>query len=454
MPAELQRIVNRALEKDPALRYQSAAGLAADLRRLQHDSTASARSTPGSGRPARRRGLLIFGSLAALLLIVAGVWWLRTRDNAEIGLRPADTPSALSGLKIAVLPFANAGGDPQERYFSEGLTGEIVTELSRYGELAVMPCRSGPCEGDDADAREIGREIGVRYVLQGRVQSSPERIRVNVQLFDGRDGRSVWANTFESERIARDLFDLQDELTQQVIGEIAGSYGALARAELPGARRKPPASLDSRDCVFRAYDYLQNHTEETHLAARDCLERVIEAEPDYVEGLAWLAYLYADQFHHRWNEPDGKYDSRERALQFAERAVSLDDSNQMAHAHLGLAAVFSGDDERGIAEMRRAVEINPNNPIVLTLLANYLALRGEIETAVSMANRAIELVPYPPVWVDFPLFVDHYAHGRYEQALVHSKAGLIGSGDFREPLFLAATLGQLGRVDEAAPALN
>ena len=453
VPAQLERIVNKMLEKDPALRYQSAAGLVADLRRLQRDSTTSSHAVPAAGRPTPRRRLFALGTVIVVVSIAAGIWLTRDKTAADIESRPGDGPSVVSSLKIAVLPFVNAGGDPQQRYFSEGLMGEIVTELSRYGELAVMPCRSGPCEGEDADAREIGREIGVRYVLQGRVQSSPERIRVNVQLFDGRDGRSVWGNTFGSDRAARDLFDLQDELTQQVVAEIAGSYGALARAELPTARRKPPASLESRDCVFRAYDYLQNHSPETHLAARDCLERVIEAEPDYVEGLAWLAYLYVDQFHHRWNEPDGEYDSRVRALRVAERAVSLDDSNQLAHAYLGLAALFSGDDERGIAEMRRAVELNPINPVVLTLLANYLALREEFDTAVAMARRAIELVPYPPPWIDFPLFVDHYAHGRYEQALVHAKGGLFGAEDFREPVSLAATLGQLGRTEEAAPVL-
>jgi len=381
VPAELERIVNKTLEKDPTLRYQNAAGLVADLRRLQRDSPTSSHAVPVAGRPTTRRGLFALGTVIVAVSIAAGIWLTRDKTTPDIESRPGDGPSVVSSLKIAVLPFVNAGGDPQQRYFSEGLTGEIVTELSRYDELAVMPCRSGPCEGEDADAREIGSEIGVRYVLQGRVQSSPERIRVNVQLFDGRDGRSVWANTFDSERTARDLFDLQDELTQQVVGEIAGSYGALARAELPNARRKPPASLDSRDCVFRAYDYLQNHSPETHLSARDCLERVVEAEPDYVEGLAWLAYLYVDQFHHRWNEPDGEYDSRARALRVAERAVSLDDSNQLAHAYLGMAALFSGDDERGIAEMRRAVELNPINPIVLTLLANYLALREELDKA-------------------------------------------------------------------------
>jgi TolB-like protein len=455
IPAALERIVNRALEKDPTLRYQSAAGLVADLRRLRRDSTSAAPAAQVTSPPTPRRGLLALGAVVVLLLIAGGIWKMRTSGTTEVGSRPPGAGSVISGLKIAVLPFVNASGDPQQRYFSEGLTSEIVTELSRYGELAVLPCRSGPCEGEDADVREVGREMEVRYVLQGRVQSSPDRIRVNVQLFDGRDGRSVWGNTFESERTARDLFDLQDELTQQVVNEIAGSYGALARAELPSARSKPPASLDSHDCVFRAYDYLQTHTPETHLAARECLERVVEAEPDYVDGLALLAYLYADQFHHRWNEPEGEYDSLVRALRVGERAVSLDDGNQLAHAYLGLAALFAGDSERGIAEMHRAVELHPHNPIVMHLLSSYLAVRGEFETAVPMARRAIDLDPHPPEYADFPLFVDHYVHGRYEQALVHSKGGVFANDtDFREPMLLAATLGQLGGVDEATSALD
>ena len=104
-----------------------------------------------------------------------------------------------------------------------------------------------------------------------------------------------------------DLFALQDELTQRVVNEIAGSYGALTRAKLSEARRKPPASLDSYDCVLRAYEYLHVHVAEKHLAARDCMERVVEADPDYADGHAWLGYLYADQFHHRWNDRPEEY---------------------------------------------------------------------------------------------------------------------------------------------------
>jgi TolB-like protein len=451
---ELQRIVNKALEKVPALRYQTAADLAADLRRLRRDSTTSVHTPSRAARPGGRQALLWTVALVALLLIVGVVWQVRRASTTAGTPAPTDAASTIAGPTIAVLPFVNASGDPDRRYFSDGLTDDIVTELSRYGELSVMVCRSGPCERGEADAREIGKSLGVRYVLQGRVQSAPQNIRVSVQLSSGADGRSIWGDNYERNMTARDLFDLQDDLTRQVVSAIAGSTGALARAELPGARRKPPANLDSYDCILRVYQYLKHHFPENHLAARDCLERVVEAEPDYVDGLAWLSYLFTDEFHHRWNEPEGEYDSRARALEFAERAVRLDDGNQLAHAYLGLALVYVGDRDRGIAEMRRAVDLHPNNAHLLTMMSNKLASQGDFEHAVPMAMKAIALTPNPPEYIDLALFLDHYFHGRYEEALALSRAGVIGGPDFREPLFLAATYGQLARIEEALPVLE
>ena len=265
-----------------------------------------------------------------------------------------------------MLPFANASGDPEQRYFSDGLTSDIVTELSRYGELAVMPCRAGPCEGSDADAREIGESLGVRYVLQGRVQSTSERIRVSVQLSDGRDGRSVWGRwSFESERTARDLFDLQDDLTRQVVNEIAGAYGvAGSRGAAQRAAQAPSEHLEQlRLCPPSLRIPAGSHRRESTWRHATCLEQVVEAEPDYVDGLAWLAYLYV----RRVPSPLERARRRvrfagARATVRATRGVARRRQPTGARVSGDGGACYSGDSERGIAELRRAVELNPNNP--------------------------------------------------------------------------------------------
>jgi adenylate cyclase len=251
----------------------------------------------------------------------------------------------------------------------------------------------------------------------------------------------------------QDQFELQDELAQQVVSAIAGSYGALTRAALPGARRKPPASLDSYDCVLRAYEYLQVHTAENHLAARDCLEGVIEADPDYVDGLAWLSYLYAEEYHHRRNERTDEYDALDRALELAEKAVGLDTANHVAHGTLSLVLFFRGEYERATIEGYRTIELSPNNALWLLLIGTYLAQQEDFEHGLPMVRKAIALTPHPPGWITMPFFYDDYRHGRYELALDEAR-GMDGGGDFRAPLFVAAAYGQLGRPDAAGPALD
>jgi len=398
----------------------------------------------------------------AVLVLVAVLTVFVLRRSAQRDATPAATTSdahvderagqvTSSGPSIAVLPFTNASGDPDQEYFSDGLTEDIITELSRYRELSVFARRSTD-RYEGIDVREIGAMLEARYVLQGSVRKVGQRIRVSVQLSDAVDGRSVWGTNYERVLTARDLFELQDELTQQVVNAIAGSYGALTRAELPGARRKPPASLDSYDCVLRTYEYLHVHTAENHLAARDCLEGVVGADPDYAEGWAWLAYLYADQYHHRWNERPEEYDPLDRALQFAEQAVRLDPANHVAHGALALTYFLRGDPERGKIEAYQTVDLNPNNALWLALLGNYLSGQEDFEHSVPMVRKAIALNPHPPPWITTTFFLDHYVHGRYEAAL--TEANRIGLHDFRTPLFIASVYGQLGRPDDAKQALD
>ncbi len=465
VPAGLEHIVNKALEKDPALRYQSAADLCADLKRLRRDSSADrvvVAASPvaaGSGR----RWLWVSGAVIALLAVVLTATVMQkttardappTATTAGTGVDAGAGQASSRGPSIAVLPLANASGDPDQEYFSDGLTEDIVTELAHYRELSVIAHSStARFKGSDLDLREIGASLGARYVLRGSVGKTAQRIRVRVQLSDANDGRLVWGENYERDLTAHDLFELQDELTQQVVNAIAGSYGALARAGIPGARRKPPASLDSYDCVLRAYEYLQVHTAENHLSARNCLEGVVEADPDYVDGMAWLAYLYAEEYHHRWNARTDQYDALDRALELGQRAVQLDTSNHVAHGALSLIHFFRGEYDQAMMEGQRTINLSPNNALWLALIGTYFAQREDFEHGLPMVRKSIVLNPYPQPWIEMAFFYDHYQHGRYEQALALAKKIDLG-GDFREPLFVAAAYGELGRPDEAGPALN
>ncbi len=465
VPEELERILNKALEKDPALRYQSAAGLCADLKRLRRDSSAdsSAVTPPAVGAGSGRRWVWVSGAVVALLVV--GLAAVGLQRSAQRGATPAAPTSSgpgdaspgqvLSrGPSIAVLPFTNASGDADQEYFSDGLTEDIITELSHYRELSVIAhSATARYKGTDVGTREIGASLGASYVLKGSVRKAEQQIRVSVQLSDSSDGRLVWGTNYDRGLTARGLFELQDELTQQVVSEIAGFYGALTRAGLPGVRRKPPSSLDSYDCVLRTYEYLQVHTPENHLAARDCLEGVVEADPNYADGQAWLAYLYADSHHHRWNERPAEDDALGRALALAEEAVRLDEANHVAHGALALTHFFRGENERGRIEAYRTIDLSPNNAIWLAMLGFYLTVNEDFERALPMARRAMELTPHPPSWWRWAFFLDHYHQGRYEDALAEV-VDANWESDFREPLYVAAAYGQLGRHDDAKPALD
>jgi non-specific serine/threonine protein kinase len=467
LPRHLGRIIRRCLAKDPNRRYQTALDLRNELEELKAEVDSGAAPSATTARPdavgSGRRWVWALGAVIALLVVILGATVLRRSAEREAphgttvpaaGVVLGEHRSSSRGPKIAVLPFADAGGDPDQEYFGDGLTGDIITELSRYRELAVLAHSStARYKGGEVDVREVGSDLDARYVLQGSVSKTGERIRIRVQLSDTSDGRMVWGTNYERVLTARDLFELQDELTQQVVNAIAGSYGALARAELPRARRKAPASLDSYDCVLRTYEYLQVHSPANHLAARRCLEQVVESDPDYAAGKAWLAYLYAEEHHHRWNERPAEYDALDRALALAEEAVRVDDASHVSHGALMLTHFLRGENERGRIEAFRTIELSPNDALWLALTGTYLAQLEDFENGVPMVRKAIALSPHPPPWYGMAAFYDHYHHGRYEEALAEAKR-LNWEGDFREPLFVAATYGQLGQPGNARQSLD
>jgi pentatricopeptide repeat protein len=403
VPEKLQRIVDKALEKDPALRYQSAAGLRADLRRLQRDVAGDRDQL--IYRPERAPKIRSIAAItgAALILAVAGLLYWQSREEGDAPAFPEPATTLSKGPSIAVLPFVNASGDPEQDYFATGLAQEIITELTRYPDLNVVARYAAfRYEGDPADLGRIREALGgVRYVLRGNVARAGDTIRLTADLSDTRDGSQLWGESYTRDLTATGFFALQDELTNQVVGAITSSYGPISRAGLAEARRKPPGSLDSYDCVLRAYQYLNIHESPQHLAARDCLERAVERDADYADAWAWLAYTYAEEQRHQWNVRPG-YDALERALEAANRGLEVDATNQVA---------------RAAPMMRRALELNPN----------------------------------PPPWYYMAIFWDHYNHGRYEEALKHA---LYDETAYRDFVYRAACLARLGRPEEARRALE
>jgi len=452
VPTLVDAAVMKALSKLPADRFATATEFAEAL--TQPTPRASV-PVAVKERPRRASWRMATMLVTAIFLVAAG--WFVIGRRATVSSAPAAAgPEAPRGPSIAVLPFSNESG-PDQEYFSVGLTEGIITELSRYRELAVIAhfaTADFKKVNADADLAEIGATLKARYVLQGSVFRQGDRIRINVRLSDAVENRSVWGNSYERDLTVQDLFAIQDDLTQQVVSAIAGTYGAVARAGLSALRGKAPSSLRSYDCVLRTYDYLQNHTTENHALARECLEKVVEAEPDYAEGLAWLGYIYAEEYHHRRNERLDEYDALDRALELGLEAIRLDGASHVAHGTFSLTYYFRGDYERARVENRRAIELAPNNAMWLVILGLYHIQREEFEEGVPMVNRAIELfTPHPPGWVRMGTFLDHYAHERYEEALAEVQATELGE-DLRGPLFLAANYGQLGRTADAQPVLE
>ena len=382
--------------------------------------------------------------LALILMLGAVGAWL-TRDlwgPAPEGAAEHPVLGMPEGPAIAVLPFVNLSGDPAGDRLADALTENVITNLSLSRDLFVIARNSTLTYKDrSVDPRQIGRELGVTYILEGSIQASSDRVRITAQLIEAATGRHVSSNRYD--RPLEDIFAIQDEVTEKVAGTLTGWEGAIAEAERAVARRKPPANLQAYDYYLLGIEAKHKETKEDNIRAQELFRKALELDPKFARAYTGLALTYGYEIWLSYTK------SRARSLRdwlaAVQKAVALDPYDGEAHMVLGYAYRMLNDYERATHELDRGLELQPNSPDLLMLYVENLPMLGNPQKGVELAERAIRLNPNYPTWYLYGLHRVYYFAGKFEKALAAARQAPALSG----PL-LAAIYGQLGRNAEAA----
>jgi TolB-like protein/class 3 adenylate cyclase len=367
-------------------------------------------------------------------------------SSAEDALPLPDQPS------IAVLPFQNMSGDPEQEYFADGMVEEITTALSRFRWLFVIARNSSFIyKGKAVEVKQVGRELGVRYVLEGSVRKAASRVRITGQLIDASTGAHLWADRFDGQ--LEDVFDLQDQVTSSVVGAIAPK---LEQAEIERAKRKPTENLDAYDYFLRGMSAFHQFSKSSNEAAVALFARATEIDPGYAAAYGMAARCYLQRIGFAW------VTDRQHEVAEAERLARLaadrgrDDAIALCTAGAALIVVV-GDLEDGVALLGRSLALNPNLSWAWHFSAIGKAFLGEHDVAIEQATRAMRLSPQDPQMFGMQIAIAwaHFFAGRYDEALSWAEAAVRGQSNFFMGLCVAATsAGLAGRLDEARKALT
>ncbi|HXW18230.1 MAG TPA: protein kinase [Candidatus Acidoferrales bacterium] len=457
LPPKMEEIISKALEKNPALRYQHASELRADLQRLKRDLSAPGGSAARDLSPPESSGPHDATASQSASEVLAGAGRKALSGEGSSGFRrptAAGSDSGQSGNQnfwIAVLPFKGSSGDAAVEELSEGLTEEITSGLSRFPHLQVVSHNSAMAyKGRSGDTRAVGRELGARYVLEGSVRKSASAIRVSAQLVDASTGAQLWAETYNRDIGDAGPFQIQDDITDRIVAMVADGQGVLVRSMASSIRERPAEKLSVSEWVLRYYYMMQQSAPAEHAVVRAGLELALEREPNHAEGWAILADIYSFEYSLRMNPLP---DSLERARRAAQRAVDIDPASQRGWAALAIAYFFANDFTAFYPAADRAVALNPRNATLLGYLGVYIFGAGEWEKGISLVLRAIALNPHHPGWLYFTVSGYHYQKKEYDKALLAAKQANMPYDPWNY-LFIAAACGQLERKQEAAAAID
>jgi adenylate cyclase len=344
--------------------------------------------------------------------------------RVQLEPRPASRPT-LSGEQpallplpdkpsIAVLPFTNMSGDAEQEYFSDGLTEDLITDLSRLSGLFVIARHSTfAYKGKAVKVQELSRELGVRYVLEGSVRKAGERVRITAQMVEATTGHHLWAERYD--RPLQDIFALQDEIVQKIVTTLKLQLTLMEQGILV---RKHTDNLEAYDYFLRGLESWYRLTKEAIAQARQMWEKAAALDPRYAEAYAWLAFTYLREWVVRWStDPQ----TLEQALALAQQAVALDDSLPFAHSLLGVVYAQKQWYDQAITEGERAIALDPNNADSYAWQAETLSRAGRPEDALRAVTQAMRLNPRYPLLYLFELGVAYRMTGRYAEAVATLK---------------------------------
>lgn len=377
LPIELERIIHKALEKDPRLRYQHASDMRTDLQRLRRDTSSSLGERAPSPAAVRRRPAslqLVTGVISALLL--EGIaWWLR--DHFHFQKKPHEK-------SIAVLPFKNLGQDKSTEYFTDGMTEDIITQLSKIGELKVISRTSiMQYKNSNKGLRDIAQELKVGTILEGSVRKEGNQLRITGQLIDAQTDEHIWAETYD--RKLQDVFEVQNDVAQQIASALKAKLSGKEK-ELVG--KKPTENLAAYDYYLKGRDYYRRYHKQDNETAIEMFQKALKLDPNFALAYAGLAAAYSRR--PTYGFPETWIDS---AFEVSSKAIALDPNLAEGYNALGNVYFYKGWLRKALEVQHKAVELNPNYAVVVGNLGNTYARIGNLEEALRWTKKNAVLDP-------------------------------------------------------------
>jgi len=393
---------------------------------------------------------------------------VRFQDGGEIGVKNIDRPirvwrwhpaTAAAAQKtngggaaqavtasIAILPFTNMSGDPEQEYFSDGISEDIITDLSKIGGLTVIARNSSFIyKGRAVDVRTVGRELGVQSVLEGSIRRAGNRVRITAQLIDAASGGHLWADRYD--RDLTDIFEVQDDVTHRIVDALKVTLSPAEKAQRADGEN---LHVEAYEATLRGREILlgPNKSRDTFEQAKKLFLRAIEVDPQFAKAYAALGFAYMFDYQNRWSEDPDK--SLQRAREYAELAVEKDPKEALAHAVAAVAATFQRDLERAQSEIDLALSLNPNMAMAYNIQGGIRIYLGRPEEAIPLIERAMRLDPATNSQFLHFLGMANLLAGKYETAAatLRQRILLVPNTDFSRSL-LASALGHLGEIDEA-----